>query len=79
MMMPEKFKCDSCRSFTERKCFGKDGICFFIHKKPKYVNKSQWCNQWIDRKTGLNVAKTIRNLKKGENKDVLETSRNDLE
>lgn len=77
--MAQLCRCESCRSFTERKCFGKDGICFFIHKKPKYVNKSQWCNQWIDRKTGLNVAKTTRNLKKGENKDVLETSRNDLE
>lgn len=77
--MAELFRCESCRNFTERKCFGKDGICFFIHKKPKYVNKSQWCNQWIDRKTGLNVAKTTQKLKKGENKDVLKTSRNNLE
>ena len=62
--MPEKFKCDSCRSFTERKMFGKDGICFFIHKKPKYVNKNQWCKCWVDRRTGLNSEKLLKQLGK---------------
>lgn len=67
--MAELFRCESCRSFTERKIFGKDGVCFFSPKKPKYVNKCQWCNQWIDRKTGLNVAKTTQKLKKGEREE----------
>ena len=77
--MAQLFKCESCRRFQEKKIFGKEGICFLIPKKQTYVNKTQWCKYWVDRRTGLNVAKTTQKLKKGEIKDVLETSRDSLE
>lgn len=64
--MPQKFKCESCRRFQEKKIFGKEGICFLIPKKQTYVNKTQWCKYWVDRRTGLNSEKMLKQLEKGE-------------
>lgn len=64
--MPQKFKCESCRRFQEKKIFGKEGICFLIPKKQTYVNKTHWCKYWVDRRTGLNSEKMLKQLEKGE-------------
>ena len=60
--MAQLFKCESCARFREHKVLGKDGICFLVPKKPKYVFKSQWCSVWKDRNTGLDSAKTLKKI-----------------
>lgn len=60
--MAQLFKCESCARFREHKVLNKDGICFLVPKKPKYVFKSQHCKVWKDRKTGLDAAKTMKKI-----------------
>lgn len=60
--MAKLFTCESCARFREHKVLNKDGICFLVPKKPKYVFKSQHCKVWKDRKTGLDAAKMMKKI-----------------
>ena len=42
--------CENCHSFTKKKCFASDGICYLVPSKPKFVKKTGKCKHHTDRK-----------------------------
>jgi hypothetical protein len=43
-------KCETCAQFKEHKIFGKDGICYQIPSKPRFVGRYQTCRYHRKRK-----------------------------